>query len=52
MPKEPAKTNDKMKTFLCQEGREKFHIEAPNLEQAEQDAAIYNAVVIKEVKTK
>jgi len=41
-----------MKTFLCQEGREKFHIEAKNLAQAEQDASIYNAVVIREVKTK
>lgn len=39
-----------MKTYLCKEGNEQFTIEAENLKQAQEDAAIYNAKVIKEVK--
>jgi hypothetical protein len=42
----------KLKTFLCQEGSEKFHIEAESLKQAQEDASMWNAVVVKEVKSK
>lgn len=44
------KRGEKMKTYLCKEGNEQFTIEAENLKQAQEDAAIYNAKVIKEVK--
>ena len=39
-----------MKTYLCQEGTEKFTMEAENREQAEMYAEIFNAVVLKELK--
>ena len=39
---------DNMKTFLCIEHGEKFTIEAPNLEQAREDASIWGAEVMGE----
>ena len=41
---------DKMKKYLCIEDNEEFIIEAENLAQAKNDASIYNASVIKEIK--
>lgn len=38
-----------MKTFLCIEAGERFTIEAPNLEQAREDAMIWGAEVIGEI---
>ena len=37
-----------MKTWLCKEGREKFTIEALNLNDAETQCAMWNAVVLGE----
>ena len=41
-----------MKTFLCIEHGEKFIIKATNLEQAREDASLWGAEVIEEIKTK
>lgn len=38
-----------MKTYLLKEGNEEFLIEVETLEEAEAAAAMYNAVIIKEV---
>jgi len=37
-----------MKTWLCKEGREKFTIEALNLNDAETQCEMWNAVVLGE----
>jgi hypothetical protein len=37
-----------MKTYLCKEGREKFTIEAKNLNDAEEQCLVWNAVVLGE----
>ena len=39
---------DMMKTWLCKEGREKFTIEALNLNDAETQCEMWNAVVLGE----
>jgi len=41
-----------MKKFLCQEDTEQFIIEAESRAEAEAGAAMYNAVVIKEIRPK
>lgn len=38
-----------MKLFLCREGPEEFVVEAASLIQACEYAALYNAVVIREL---
>jgi hypothetical protein len=38
-----------MKMFLCREGSEEFVLEAASFTQAREDAALYNAVVIREL---
>ena len=38
------------KQFICREDGEEFIIKADNLKQAQQDAALYNGVVIRERK--
>lgn len=40
----------KLKTYLCKEGKEKFTIEAKDINEAEEFAQMYNAIVIKEIK--
>ena len=37
-----------MKTYLCKEGREKFTIEATNLNEAQEACEMWNAVVLGE----
>jgi len=39
-----------MKKYLCIEDNEEFIIEADNLQQAREDASMYNASVIKEIR--
>ena len=39
-----------MKTFLCVEDNEFFTIEAENLKEAQEDAAMWSASVVKELK--
>jgi len=39
-----------MKKYLCIENGEKFVIEAENLKQTQEDAKLYCAEVIKELK--
>lgn len=46
----PAASEKPMKKFLCIEGTEKFTLEAENMKQAQEDAAIWNASVIHEIK--
>jgi hypothetical protein len=46
--KEQEKTWTKL--FLCQEGTELFEMKAKDMEQAQEFAQTYNAVVIKELK--
>ena len=38
-----------MKTFLCIEDNEQFLMDAENLAQAQEDAAMYNGSVIREL---
>lgn len=45
--KEQEKTWTKL--FLCQEGTELFEMKAKDMEQAQEFAQTYNAVVIKEL---
>ena len=40
-----------MKTYLCKEGRETFTIKAKDRNEAEELAQIYNAIVIKQLKS-
>lgn len=40
------------KTFLCQEGSEQFTITAIDLQDARDQAAMWNAVVIKQLRPK
>lgn len=47
--KEQEKTWTKM--FLCQEGTEKFTMKAKDMQQAVEFAQMYNAIVIKEIKS-
>ena len=41
-----------MKVWLLREGREKFTIEAPNLNEAQDAAEMWNAVVLGEYNPK
>ncbi len=45
--KEQEKTWTKL--FLCQEGAELFEMKAKDIEQAQEFAQMYNAVVIKQL---
>lgn len=38
-----------MKTYLCIEDNEQFLLDAKNLAQAQEDAALYNGSVIREL---
>lgn len=40
-----------MKKYLCREGSEEFILDAENLAQAQEYAAMYNAVVIRELQS-
>ena len=41
---------ESLKTYLCIEDNERFTIEAKNLKEAEEGAAMFNGSVIKELK--
>ena len=45
----PLKRGSKMKLFLCREGSEEFVVEAESFTQACEYAAMYNAVVVREL---
>jgi hypothetical protein len=45
-----AQRKTKLRVYLCKEGREEFTLEAESLTQAQEYAALYNAVVICELK--
>lgn len=45
-----VKKKKKMKTYLCIEHGEKFLIDAENMEEAKEVAAMYGGSVIEEVK--
>jgi hypothetical protein len=44
------KKRSPLKTFLCVEDNEEFILKACSLEQAREDAALWNASVIREVQ--
>lgn len=41
-----------MATYLCKEGSEEFTIDADSYAEAQEDAQIYNAVVIRKLTAK
>lgn len=45
-----VKDKPRLRVYLCKEGREEFTLEAVDLTQAKEYAALYNAVVICELK--